>query len=72
MLSQLVWIKTYPEDAAARAAQRLLDANGIHSLIADDYGGAGPALRYACGMRLAVREEDAKTARVILEDGGGT
>lgn len=71
MLSQLIWIRTYPDDASARTAQRLLDANGIHSIIADDYGGAGPELRYACGTRLGVREDDVKTARVILEDGQG-
>ena len=71
MLSQLIWIRTYPDDTNARVAQRLLDANGIHSIIADDYGGAGPELRYACGTRLAVREEDVKTALVVLHNGGG-
>ena len=69
MLSELIWIKSYPDDDAARAAQQLLDANGIHSVIADDYAGAGPALRYASGIRLAVRDDDAKVARLILENG---
>lgn len=72
MLSELTWIRSYPDDESARAAQRLLDANAIHSLIAEDYGGAGPELMYACGTRLAVREEDVKTALMLLEDGGGT
>lgn len=72
MLSQLVWIRTYPDDETARGAQRLLDVNGVHSIIADDYGGAGPELMYACGTRLAVREDDVRTARVLLEsDQGG-
>ncbi len=71
MLSQLVWIRTYPDDESARAAQRLLDASGVHSIIADDYGGAGPELRYACGTRLAVREDDARAAVTILGDGAG-
>jgi hypothetical protein len=70
MLSQLIWIKSYPDDASARAAQLLLDANGIHSVIADDYAGAGPALRYTSGIRLAVRDDDAEAAQVILERGG--
>jgi hypothetical protein len=69
MLSQLIWIKSYPDDDSARAAQLLLDANGIHSVIADDYAGAGPALRYASGIRLAVRDDDARTAQLILENG---
>lgn len=72
MLSQLTWIRTYPDDGAARAAQRLLDANGIHSIIADEVAGANPALQYGGGIRLAVREGDARTASRILGDGGGT
>ncbi len=71
MPNQLAWIRTYPDNESARAAQRLLDANGVHSVIADDYGGAGPELRYACGTRLAVREDEARAAIRILGNGGG-
>jgi len=72
MLSQLTWIRTYPDDGAARAAQRLLDTNGIHSIIADEVAGANPALQYVGGIRLGVREGDARAALLVLDDGGGT
>jgi hypothetical protein len=70
MLSQLVWIREFPDSGEARLAQRLLDANGIHSVITDDGAGAEDApLGLARGVRLAVREDDAPAARLLLEPG---
>lgn len=72
MLSQLVWIRDFPDSGEARLAQRLLDSNGIHSVITDDGEGiAGAPLGLAGGIRLAVREDDAPAARLLLEPGDG-
>jgi hypothetical protein len=69
MLSELVWIKTFPDTETAHRAQERLDAGGIHSVAAEDYAGAGPVLQFSCGVRLGVREDDAEYARMILGDG---
>ena len=71
MGSELVWITKFPDAEGARRAQARLDAQGIHSVIADESAGAGPELRYFGGVRLGVREADAKAARLILKNGGG-
>ena len=70
MGTQLIWIKKFPDVEGARRVQMRLDAEGIHSVIAEEDAGAGPALRYFGGVRLGVREADVKAARLILEDGG--
>lgn len=65
---ELVVIRTFPHEIAARIAQLALDAHGIPSaLLGDDAGGIHPALTFSRGMRLAVRHVDAVPALRVLD-----
>ena len=67
MLSDLVWIKTYPDEAAAARVRELLKSRGIESVVTED---PGQAMRHLPepirGVRLGVRADDVRPALEIL------
>lgn len=67
MLSDLVWIKTYPDEAAAGRVRDLLKSHGIESVVTED---PGQVLRHlpepARGIRLGVHADDVRPALEIL------
>ncbi len=65
------WVKiyTFTDRYEADLAQGLLEANDVYAVTsADDCGSVDPALTYARGVRLMVREEDIDKAKEILID----
>ena len=63
-----VIVRQFPDSLSAHAARVMLEANGIDCiLIGDDAGGMQPALGYIRGVRLAVREGDARRAIELLD-----
>ena len=63
-----VVLEKFPNRISAEMAAGLLEAEGIWTLVlADDAGGAYPALQFVQGVRLLVRPEDEEQAREILE-----
>ena len=70
-LEYVDWVKiyTFTDRYEADLAQGLLEANDIEAVTyADDCGSVDPALTYARGVRLMVREEDIEKAKEILTD----
>ncbi len=69
-MEELICIKTYMNSQQAEMARGVLETNGIEAMIsADDAGGWRPELAVAMGgVRLLVREEDAKSALELLGD----
>ena len=75
-------IRTFSTVVEAQLAQAALAADGIPSIVlSDNAGGMLPMLQVLFPVRLAVRSEDAETARQILdappgemidEDGNGS
>ena len=66
--SDLVVVRTFSDRIEADLAQSALEAAGIESMIrGDDAGGLQPGLWVGTGVDLLVREEDAGTAREILD-----
>ena len=62
-----VILETFSSRMEAEMAARLLEAEGIDTLImADDAGGAYPMLQFVRGVRLLVFKEDEARAREIL------
>ncbi len=74
-LDDAVVIETFPNRILAELAAALLAGEGIEVLImADDAGGAYPALQFVRGVRLLVALQDEARAREILaamEEGSG-
>ncbi len=64
--SELVVVATFLNPIAAELAQGALKAQGIDSMVsADDAGGVRPSL-WMGGVRLLVRAEDARRAKIII------
>ena len=66
-MSHLVTIGTYNTEMDANVAAAALDAHGIWCrVLADNAGGALPAMSFAFPIRLLVEQEDSGLAREIL------
>jgi hypothetical protein len=66
--SELVVVRTFSDRIEADLAHSALEAAGIESMVSgDDAGGVQPGLWTGEGVALLVREEDAPTAREILD-----
>lgn len=66
-LDDAVLIETFPNRILAELAAGLLEGEGIEAMVmADDAGGAYPALQFVRGVRLLVAQEDEDQAREIL------
>jgi len=67
MLNDLVWIKTWPDEAAAARVRELLRSMGIESVVAQDPGRElyqrMPPVR---GFRLGVHADDVRAALDVL------
>ncbi len=64
--SELVVVATFLNPIDAELAQGALKAQGIDSMVsADDAGGVRPSL-WMGGVRLLVRAEDARRAKIII------
>lgn len=67
-LDDSVVIETFPSRVMAELAASLLEGEGIEALVmADDAGGAYPALQFVRGVRLLVAPEDETRAREFLK-----
>lgn len=67
-MSEIVVLRTYPNEVTARLDASILEANGIAAQVsADTAGGAYPNLAISLPVRLLVRGEDAELAREILD-----
>jgi hypothetical protein len=72
MLRDIVWITTFPGEAAATRARELLGADGIASVTSEDPDqSTDPALPPTRGLRLGVRADDVRAALTILWKGMG-
>jgi hypothetical protein len=70
-VSDIVVLATFASDAEAEIAQAVLEANGVPStIIRDNAGGMMPWLQWLHPVRLAVRADDERLARELLEPGG--
>ena len=68
MSDDITVIRTYSTEVEAQLAQAALAADGIPSIVLpDNAGGMLPVLQVLFPVRLAVRSEDAETARQILD-----
>lgn len=66
-LDDAVLIETFPNRILAELAAGLLEGEGIEAMVmADDAGGAYPALQFVRVVRLLVAQEDEDQAREIL------
>jgi hypothetical protein len=66
--SELVVVRTFSDRIEADLAHSALEAAGIDSMVSgDDAGGVQPGLWTGEGVALLVRDEDATTAREILD-----
>ena len=64
----LVVLREYPDELAARVAALSLEANGIPAQVsADTAGGALPSLALVFPVRLIVRAADSDLARKLLD-----
>ncbi|MCK4329836.1 DUF2007 domain-containing protein [candidate division WOR-3 bacterium] len=67
MKNDLVILETYFNETDAELAFSLLKSSGIEVFIRrDDFGGLGPHLTFARGIKLLVRNEDEEEARQLL------
>ncbi len=67
MLRDVVWIKTFPDEAAASQVCELLRPNGIEFVVTEDPGWAAERAPDAIGgYRLGVRADDVRAALTIL------
>ena len=69
MRSEPVVVRTYPTEIAAEIARAVLDANGIDAVVRT--ADAAGLLRFAQGVGLVVRSEDAALAREVLDAAEG-
>lgn len=68
MTDKLFVIRTFSNDAEARLAESVLEANGIESsLIGDNAAGMLPYLNAMHPIRLVVKESDIDTALGLLD-----
>ena len=68
MTDKLFVIRTFSNDAEARLAEAVLEANGIESsLIGDNAAGMLPYLNTMHPIRLVVKESDIDTALGLLD-----
>lgn len=68
MTDKLFVIRTFSNDAEARLAESVLEANGIEaSLIGDNAAGMLPYLNAMHPIRLVVKESDIDTALALLD-----
>lgn len=68
MPSDLVVIRTFPNEPAALLARAVLEAHGIPSFVSsDDAGRMEPQLQFVRGVRLTVRIADAIRAAAALD-----
>jgi len=64
-----ICVATFSSELEADMARMNLDSNGIDSFVSkDDCGGMRPWLQPITGVRLIVRESEAKQAFDILEE----
>ena len=69
MMTDVVWIKTFPDAEAARTARERLSARGVESVVAEHPGYSLPALVPAIpGFRVGVHADDVKAALAVLWD----
>ena len=69
---EIVVLRTYDNELAARLDATILDANGVRArVLADTAGGAYPSMALVFPVRLLVREEDAALARELLDTPAG-
>ena len=65
--SQLVTLRTFPNEIEADIARQHLESAGITAFVRkDDYGGFQPALQLVRGVLLQVLEKDAVEAEEVL------
>lgn len=70
MTDKLFVIRTFSNDADARLAEAVLEANGIESsLIGDNAAGMLPYLNAMHPIRLVVKESDIDAALGLLDSG---
>ena len=70
MTDKLFVIRTFSNDADARLAEAVLEANGIESsLIGDNAAGMLPYLNAMHPIRLVVKESDINAALGLLDSG---
>ena len=68
MGDDIIVLREYGNELAARLAAMALEANGVPAQVsADTAGGALPSLALAFPVRLLVRAEDAGLARELLD-----
>jgi hypothetical protein len=71
-MSNLTAVAVFRDRVEAELARGALDAAGIFAIIAaDDAGEQNPGLDFSRGVSVMVREEDAATARNVLQDATG-
>lgn len=64
----LVTLRTYPDEILAGMARTALESEDIQAIVSrDDCGGMEPQLNITGGVRLIVKEADAKRADQILD-----
>lgn len=67
MARDLVWIKTFPDEAAAARAREQLRAGGIESVVSGDRDGSlWRVPPPAPGFRVGVRADDVRAALTII------
>jgi len=67
MVTDLVWIKTYADQAAAERARDLLREHGLESIVAEDPGrNTYVSLPPVHGFRVGVRADDVRPALDLL------
>jgi hypothetical protein len=67
MKGEFVVLNIYFNETDAELASSLLESSGIEVMIKrDDFGGMGPHLTFARGIKLLVKKEDEQNARQLL------
>ncbi|HEX6967020.1 MAG TPA: DUF2007 domain-containing protein [Gemmatimonadaceae bacterium] len=65
---QIVVLRTFASEVEAEIARAVLEAHDIPALVLhNDAGGMYPSLTFVHGVRLMVRREDARVARMLLD-----
>lgn len=71
MSDRMVVIRSYANEFDALFAKAEIEAAGIPvAILSDGLGGVHPHLQFARGIRLAVPESEADTARELLDTPG--
>ena len=67
MLKDLVWIETFPNEAAADRVRELLRANGIEPVVSvEPRQGTEPSAPLLLAVRLGVRADEVRTALTLI------